>query len=74
MPRSLFVVRLARLVVATGLAVVADDLEAAKHLTDGEEADELGKNDAAGGELSGAEVAGLGKEVLGRVEGGAVLD
>lgn len=63
-----------RLVVRTGLAVVADELEAADHLADGEEADALGEDDAAGGELGGAEVAGLGEEVLGRGEDGAVLD
>jgi hypothetical protein len=54
--------------------VVADELHAADHFADGEETDTLGEDDAAGGELGGAEVAGLVEEVLGGAEDGAVLD
>lgn len=39
------------------LAVVADNLEAADHLADGEEAEALSEDDAAGDELGGADVA-----------------
>lgn len=45
------------LVVGGGLAVVADELEAANHLSDGEESEALCENDAAGDELSSADVA-----------------
>lgn len=60
--------------VRGGLAVVADNLHAADHLADGEETDALGEDDAASGQLGGAEVAGLVEEVLGGGEDGAVLD
>lgn len=66
--------RIFRLVVSAGLAVVSDNLEAANHLTDGEESDALGSNDTAGNKLSIAEVAGLLEHVLGRLEEGAVLE
>ena len=45
--------------------MVADNLHAADHLADGEETDALGEDDAASGQLGGAEVAGLVEEVLG---------
>lgn len=57
-----------------GLAVVADNLEAANHLANGEEAETLGRHDATSNELDGTEVANLLDEVLGRLEDGAVLD
>lgn len=63
-----------RLVVLASLAVVADELEATNHLADGEETQALGGNDAASGELGGAEVADLVEEVLRRLEDGAGLD
>lgn len=43
--------------VGGGLAAVADELEAADDLADGEEADKLREDDAAGGELGGADAA-----------------
>lgn len=46
-----------RLVSGVGLAVVADELEAANHLTDGEEAEALGRDDAASDEGSLVQVA-----------------
>lgn len=60
---------LAYTLVVGGLAVVADDLEAADHLTDGEEAQGLGEDDADGGELRGAEVADGVDGGLGRGDG-----
>lgn len=64
---------LAYSLVVGGLAVVADDLEAADHLADGEEAQGLGEDDADRGELRGAEVADGVDGGLGRGDG-AVLD
>ena len=52
------------LVVRARLAVVADELEAADHLANGEEAEALGEDDTASGELGGVEVAGLLEEGL----------
>lgn len=60
--------------VRGGLAVVSDNLEAANHLTDGEETEALGGNDTGGGELGVAEVAGLLEDVLGCLEEGASLE
>jgi hypothetical protein len=68
------VIGASNLVVRGGLAVVANELHAANHLADGEETDALGEDDTAGGELGGAEVAGLVEEVLGGAEDSAVLD
>lgn len=47
-----------QLVVRSGLAVVADDLESANHLADSEEAQALGQDNAASNHLGGADVAG----------------
>lgn len=66
----------------SALAVVADELEAADHLADGEEADALSQQDAAADELGGRDVAGaldegagLGGGALGGLQQGAgVLD
>lgn len=58
-----------RLVVGS-LAVVADKLETAEHLTDGEEAEALSKDDTASGELGSANVANLLEELLGRGDQG----
>lgn len=54
--------------------MVSDNLEAANHLTDGEETEALGSNDTGGGELGIAEVAGLLEDVLGCLEEGASLE
>jgi hypothetical protein len=54
--------------------MVADNLEAANHLADGEETDAFGGNDTAGNKLRVAEVAGLLEQVLGSLEDGAVLE
>lgn len=56
------------------LAVVADQLEAANHLADGEEAEALSEDDAAGGQLGVADIPGLLDEGLGRLQDAAVLD
>lgn len=51
--------RLLRLVVGSvGLAVVADDLEAANHLADGEETEALGGDHGTGGDGSGVDARG----------------
>lgn len=62
------------LMVGFGLAVIADNLEAANHLANGEEAETLGGHDTTSNELDGTEVANLLYKVLGRLEDGAVLD
>lgn len=54
-----------------GLAPVADELEAADDLADGEEADELGSDNAACGELGGGDVPDVVDDGLGRLEEGA---
>lgn len=46
------------MVGSVGLAVVADDLEAADHLADGEEAEALGSDDGTGGQSSGVDARG----------------
>lgn len=60
------------LVVGGNLAVVANELEAAGNLADGEEAEALGEDDATGDELGGAQAADLLEDVLGR--DGAALE
>jgi hypothetical protein len=64
---------LAACLVVRSLAVVPNDLEAAKHLADGEEAEDLRSDDAGGGQLRGAQVAGVLDERL-RGGDGAGLD
>jgi len=66
-------------VAVRSLASVADNVHATDHLTDGEEADDLGGSDTGEGELLGAGVADASQEVLGRgeddaPEGGRVLE
>lgn len=56
------------------LSSVANELESANHLTNGEESKALGENNTAGNELAGSQAAGLLEEVLRRLEDGAVLD
>jgi hypothetical protein len=56
-----------RLVVRARVAVVAHDLEASDHLTNGEEAEALGEDDTAGGQLGGAEGSHLLEVSLGRL-------
>lgn len=56
------------------LASVADELEAAKHLANGKEAQALGGDDASGNELGGAEVADRVEDGLGRLEEAAGAD
>lgn len=65
--------RLLRLVVGSvGLAVVADDLEAANHLADGEETEALGGDDGTGGDGSGVDARGqVGGLSSGSGRGGA---
>lgn len=58
--------------VAGNLAVVADELEAADNLADGEEAEALGEDDTTGNKLGSAEAADLLDNVLGR--DGAALE
>lgn len=56
------------LVVGAGLAAVADELEAADDLANGEEADELSGDDTAGGELGVGDVADVVEDGLGGLE------
>lgn len=56
------------------LAAIADDLETTNHLADGEEAEALGEDDAAAGEVGGVEAADLLEEVLGHLEVRAALN
>lgn len=65
---------IARLVVGGSLAVIADELEAAKHLTNGEEAEAFSSDNAASDELGVADVAGLLDNALRRLEECAVLE
>lgn len=58
--------------VRSGVASVADQLHAAQHLADGEEAEDLAEDDEAGDELHVGEVAQGGNGRLGE-EGGGVL-
>lgn len=60
--------------VVSGLAGVADELEAANHLADGEEAQALSGDDATSDELGGADVADGLEEGLGRLEEAAGAD
>lgn len=57
--------------VAGSLAVVTDELEAAEHLTNSEEAEALGEDNTASNELGSTNVADLLEELLGRREEGA---
>ena len=45
--------------VSTSLAVVADDLESANHLSNGEEAEALSEDDSAGEELGTGQIPRL---------------
>lgn len=60
--------------VGGGLSSVANELESANHLTNGEKSKALGEDDTAGNELAGSQAADLLEEVLGRLEDGAALD
>lgn len=55
---------MSRLVVRASLTAVANQLKSANNLPNGEETKELGKNDAASGELGSANIPGLLDEVL----------
>lgn len=61
-----------RQLVVSGLATVADELEAANHLADGEETEDLGEDDAASDELGSSDAADGLEESAGR--DGAVAD
>jgi hypothetical protein len=61
------------LVVGSNLAVVADELEAADHLTNGEESEALGKDNATSNDLGGIDIADLLEQGLWRLEDGSVL-
>lgn len=54
--------------------MVANQLESADHLANGEEAEALGSDDSASDELGSAEISGLAEEVLGGLDDGSVLD
>lgn len=60
--------------VRSSLAVVSDKLKSANHFTNSEEAEGLGGNNTAGGELGGVEISGLVEEVLRGLEDGSALD
>lgn len=60
--------------VGAGLAVVSDNLEAANHLTDGEESEAFSGYNTTGDELCVADVAGQLEQVLGSLEQCAILE
>ena len=60
--------------VRGGLSAVANQLESANHLTNGEEAEALSKYDTASSQLTRGQAADLLDEVLRRPEDGAALD
>lgn len=63
-----------RLVVRGSLPSVANELESANHLANGEKSKALSEDDAASNELAGCQAADLLEEVLRRLEDGAALD
>lgn len=63
-----------RLVVRGSLSSVANELESANHLANGEKSKALSEDDAASNELAGCQAADLLEEVLRRLEDGAALD
>lgn len=60
--------------VSGSLAAVANQLESANHLANGEEAEALGEDDTTSSDLDTAEIPGLVEEVLGGLKEGPVLD
>jgi hypothetical protein len=60
--------------MGSSLAAVADELEAADDLADGEETKELGQNDTAGDELGCGDVADVVDDGLGGLEEAAGSD
>lgn len=60
--------------VRRDLAAVADKLESANNLTNGEETEDLSRNDTASSKLGRTDVFHLLDEVLRRLDDGAVLD
>lgn len=65
--------------MVSSLAPVSDNVHAADHLADGEEANDLGGGDTDEGNLLGVGVANAGQETLGRghaevLDGGRVAD
>jgi hypothetical protein len=61
-------------VVRRDLASVTNELESANDLADGEEAQNLGKDDAASGDLSRADIPYLLDDVLGGLDEAPGLD
>lgn len=57
--------------MVSGLATVADELEAANHLADGEETEELGEDDTTSDELGSTNAADGLEESAGRDGAGA---
>lgn len=57
--------------MVSGLATVADELEAANHLADGEETEEFGEDDAASDDLGSTDAADGLEESAGRDGAGA---
>ena len=60
--------------VSGSLAAVANQLESANHLANGEEAEALGEDDTTSSDLDTVEIPGLVEEVLGGLKEGPVLD
>lgn len=65
--------------MVSSLAPVADNVHATNHLTDGEEANDLGGGNTEESDLLGVGVANAGQEALGRghaevLDGGRVLE
>lgn len=60
--------------VRSSLSAVANQLESANHLANGEETQALGEDDSTSNQLARSQAAGLLEKVLGRLEDGAALD
>lgn len=60
--------------VRGSLSSVANELESANHLANGEKSKALSEDDAASNELAGSQAADLLEKVLRRLEDGAALD
>lgn len=60
--------------VRSSLSAVANQLESANHLANGEETQALGEDDTTRNQLARSQATGLLEKVLGRLEDGAALD
>lgn len=60
--------------VRSSLSAVANQLESANHLANGEETQALSEDDTTSNQLARSQAASLLEKVLGRLEDGAALD